>query len=439
MPIQQTDQRLFKGTTLEIFAFAPPSFDGWTYAESTDDNSAYRWNSTTMTWEPIGAIPPASFTQFTGAGPFAMSSTPTNTIGVNPAGDAVLNLPSLATVTDGLRVAVEHNGASGTVVILSNGGDVVGNAAIWARLYIGGSIQLQATVATGRWETIGYDSRNGDADVVIVADSATGNDANPGTSALPVATIAVAVSLWPRTNSAKCRVNLIGAGPYTMPTNVRPTQPVGPNAQACAIVGDTQTVAGSGTVNTVTSGIIPTNILTPTVGGMTVNAFRGLQLKFTSGALNGQQRPIAKNDATTITAGFSIAGAVNGDTYQILAPTTVISNATTRWTGPGTFLFVQVNFTVFSAVTSVDGSIRLWFDSCEFSGSTRGFTVFPGAEIVADAVQQGATFDQTVAQITDIGVQTGRSAFFMKNAAIRAGAIILPGGTFRGNQRDDYP
>jgi hypothetical protein len=53
MAIQQTDQRLFKGTTAEIFAFAPPAFDGWTYAESTDDNSAYRWNSTTLTWEPI--------------------------------------------------------------------------------------------------------------------------------------------------------------------------------------------------------------------------------------------------------------------------------------------------------------------------------------------------------------------------------------------------
>lgn len=54
MPIQQTDQRLFKGTTAEILAFVPPTFTGWTYAESTDDNTAYRWNSTTALWEPIG-------------------------------------------------------------------------------------------------------------------------------------------------------------------------------------------------------------------------------------------------------------------------------------------------------------------------------------------------------------------------------------------------
>lgn len=59
MTIAQTDQRLFKGSTAEILAFMPPSFDGWTYAESTDDNSAYRWNSTTSLWEPLGGSGPA--------------------------------------------------------------------------------------------------------------------------------------------------------------------------------------------------------------------------------------------------------------------------------------------------------------------------------------------------------------------------------------------
>ena len=55
MTIEQTDQRLFKGTTAEILAFVPPSFDGWTYAESTDDNSAYRWNRTTVQWESLSS------------------------------------------------------------------------------------------------------------------------------------------------------------------------------------------------------------------------------------------------------------------------------------------------------------------------------------------------------------------------------------------------
>jgi len=56
MTIEQTDQRLFKGTTAEILAFVPPSFDGWTYAESTDDNSAYRWNSTTARWGSLASV-----------------------------------------------------------------------------------------------------------------------------------------------------------------------------------------------------------------------------------------------------------------------------------------------------------------------------------------------------------------------------------------------
>jgi hypothetical protein len=55
MTIEQTDQRLFKGTTAEILAFVPPAFTGWTYAESTDDHSAYRWNVTTVRWESLSS------------------------------------------------------------------------------------------------------------------------------------------------------------------------------------------------------------------------------------------------------------------------------------------------------------------------------------------------------------------------------------------------
>jgi len=57
MSIEQTDQRLFKGTTAEILAFTPPSFDGWTYAESTDDNTGFRWNSTRLVWETLTSQP----------------------------------------------------------------------------------------------------------------------------------------------------------------------------------------------------------------------------------------------------------------------------------------------------------------------------------------------------------------------------------------------
>ncbi len=53
--IEQTDRRLFKGTTSEIFALVPTPFTGWTYAESTTDNSAYRWNGSF--WEQVGVQP----------------------------------------------------------------------------------------------------------------------------------------------------------------------------------------------------------------------------------------------------------------------------------------------------------------------------------------------------------------------------------------------
>jgi hypothetical protein len=86
MTIAQTDQRLFKGSTAEILAFMPPSFDGWTYAESTDDNSAYRWNSTTSLWEQIGAVPNLAAVLVVGnkSGPNSILLRPAQSLDTDP-------------------------------------------------------------------------------------------------------------------------------------------------------------------------------------------------------------------------------------------------------------------------------------------------------------------------------------------------------------------
>jgi hypothetical protein len=111
MPIAQTDQRLFKGTTAEILAFVPPAFTGWTYAESTTDNSAYRWNSTTSTWEPILA----------GSAAVSLSGTITNDV-PSGVGDPIGTRPLASTLADGSTFVATDAIYGGTVYTHPTGG-----------------------------------------------------------------------------------------------------------------------------------------------------------------------------------------------------------------------------------------------------------------------------------------------------------------------------
>jgi len=103
MTIAQTDQRLFKGSTAEILAFMPPSFDGWTYAESTDDNSAYRWNSTTSLWEQIGAVPNLAAVLVVGnkSGPNSILLRPAQSLDTDPPGTLQLGTANANEVSIG--------------------------------------------------------------------------------------------------------------------------------------------------------------------------------------------------------------------------------------------------------------------------------------------------------------------------------------------------
>jgi len=241
-----------------------------------------------------------TFTQLTGAGPFAMSSTPTDTIGVNPTGDAILNLPALAGVQDGRRVTIEHNGGSATssVIILPNGADVIGNAAIFSRLFFGGSVQLQANVATGRWELLEYVSGMPTSPGYFVA--STGSDAQPGTLTAPLATpqeaarrIGESGALIQSSITLVDTVNM-GANPnlsFAPPTgNAIPTM-----VQGSSVVDLAGVVVTGGTIGTSSGTVAGATFIT--TANRTLNQDRGKILEVKTGPNAGTRYPIESNTA----------------------------------------------------------------------------------------------------------------------------------------------
>jgi hypothetical protein len=300
-----------------------------------------QWNGAFANAGPVSA----SFLQLTGAGPFAMSSTPTDTIGIDPTGnDTVLNLPSLAGVASGKQVTIENNGAgidgitpTGSVVLLRNGTNVIGNAAIFSRLYAGGSIHLQANVTAGRWEITGFEPGSGD--IVNFVDTVAGLDTNPGTALLPVKSYDGALGLLPTSHKGLCRATCVAtvAGAIikffgTVASNgcVFPPHPVGSFAEPFTLIGlFADSGLGSRTASAVSvlagaAGVLITD--SGVVTGVT-DTFAGYRFRVTSGPATGTRAAIATNTAgaggtflllVPTLAGFSAIA----DTYVIELPAT---------------------------------------------------------------------------------------------------------------------
>ena len=166
-------------------------------------------------------------------------------------------------------------------------------------------------------------------DQEIYVDGATGNDANPGTSALPVQTWDAGFNKM-QAGRKKRRI-YVKAGTYNLSTGGQPTKdyifpvPVGAlgtDAEPVAVIGDNVTVE-TGTIATVVSGqrIFTRNTLAaPQVGAA---------ITFTSGAAAGRRGLIAFDDGTTITlldsAGAALAGGAPGDAFTIERPATIFN------------------------------------------------------------------------------------------------------------------
>lgn len=160
-------------------------------------------------------------------------------------------------------------------------------------------------------------------DVDVYADATTGNDANDGTLAAPVQTLARALQLLPVAWQHRCRVHL-AAGTYDLPSIAQVGSPVG--IAEPLLVDGAFVASGLGT-RTVTgiSGAGPNTVLTDAaMPAQPADAWAGWFLRWTSGPRSGQRWIIAQSTAQT----FSLlnqawpGGTVPapGDTFVIERP-----------------------------------------------------------------------------------------------------------------------
>ena len=164
-------------------------------------------------------------------------------------------------------------------------------------------------------------------DQEIYVDGATGNDANPGTSALPVQTFDAGFNKM-QAGRKKRRI-YVKAGTYTLDTAGQltkeyffpaPVGTVGLDAEPVVIIGDNVTVE-TGLIGAIVSGsrIFTRNTpAAPQVGGA---------LLITNGAAAGRRLLIAFDDGTTITLLDQVgAGLVAGTTtFTIERPATIFN------------------------------------------------------------------------------------------------------------------
>jgi hypothetical protein len=164
-------------------------------------------------------------------------------------------------------------------------------------------------------------------DVLQYVDASTGNDANPGSQALPLKTLEAALSRAPALWRGKNRI-ILAAGNYDI-TDINGTgqriisvgEGVGPDAEPLVIMGSGFTnvlgdrTATSGTANDVTDSTL----------SMTVDAHVGATLLVLSGAQAGYRKMIRGNTATQFDFNDSMPGVMGaGDRFRIERPSAVL-------------------------------------------------------------------------------------------------------------------
>lgn len=183
-------------------------------------------------------------------------------------------------------------------------------------------------VNTRGWITIGGPQAT---NLDLYVNQSTGNDNNPGTLALPLATIPAAVL---RANAVGwtgyCHIN-ISADTYVLAatSSIVADVPMAVNGEPMVLVG-TMIDSGIGqrvvSASTAGSGVTFATV-TDSVGGLTVNAFAGMFLRYTSGTQAGKRYVIKSNSASVFTLCGTQSVPANNDTFVVEKPGTVIRTA----------------------------------------------------------------------------------------------------------------
>lgn len=156
--------------------------------------------------------------------------------------------------------------------------------------------------------------------------SSTGNDLNPGTQALPLATLDAVDAKIPLYLAAKYRVHLRNQT-YQLPARnywLRGRSGlIGSNIDIFADEAWDPTVY---TVQVAAASLAGTGAAVVVTAALGVNAQRGRTIRMTSGAAAGQYRRINSNTAANILLNHPFSPApAPGDTFQIITPNTTIN------------------------------------------------------------------------------------------------------------------
>ena len=164
------------------------------------------------------------------------------------------------------------------------------------------------------------------SNVDIFADSVAGNDANPGTAALPVQTFEAANALAPPLWRGYCRIHFAAAAvPYVItgaPFSIRHLaigSGVGLDAQPMGWVGAFTNVFG----NRISTAATPT-LITDAALVMVPDAFVGGTVLILTGVAAGERRMIRENTVDTVLFNETIGGLVAGDLFRVETPAVTI-------------------------------------------------------------------------------------------------------------------
>jgi len=159
-----------------------------------------------------------------------------------------------------------------------------------------------------------------DLDSIVFVDSATGNDANPGTATQPVQTLKRGMELVPPSHKRSSILSLL-PGSYVWPTGMSFVVPnaVGPKASPFVLLG-----AFTDELGTVAATAGSTDVVLATTQNVGLDAYRGAYLLCVVGANAGRRRQITgntagPNSAFSVNASFQAVIGV-GDTFIVERP-----------------------------------------------------------------------------------------------------------------------
>lgn len=141
-------------------------------------------------------------------------------------------------------------------------------------------------------------------DAAVYVDGTNGNDANPGTQALPVATIRQGFRLWPKNYVRTCNMFVSGTTQESAEDMVvYPPLPVGADAQPPCIIGAVADVGlGTLTVQSFSPNIVPSwisggdSVIPTTSLPIGFDAYVGMEYYCVDGPLAGRVYTIMNND-----------------------------------------------------------------------------------------------------------------------------------------------